>query len=228
MPLVIRKHVVKFVSTSWLFEQLFYYLRWSIIGVAVLFADSLQRSYSIQADIRAHKLAVQDGDHHHHLHADADAVLKSKLFYAQRNMYITGFTMLLAIVLNRVFNLQKEVMKYKERSSVVTKQAENNSKTLGDLMDDKTKAETEVKELKAKLAALEKAAKDAEVVKKQANSNYSQYMELSDKHNALEARVKRVAEEHGIPLDVMLGKGDAKDESSEAVRRRSAAGKKDE
>ncbi|KAI9179759.1 Endoplasmic reticulum transmembrane protein 3 [Blastocladiella emersonii ATCC 22665] len=226
LPQVVRKAVVSFVSKSRVVEQLLFFLKIGMVGVTLMFADTVMRTQKLQETIRLAKQGVPHGDHmHHHLpSADADAVLHSKLFYSQRNMYLTGFTLLLSLVLNRVYSLIKEVVRNDERSAVVVRQADNNAKQLAALVDGKDDAAKEVAALKAKLALTEAAARDLDVVKAQANANNEQYMELADRYTALEAKYKRVAAEHGVPLDAEVEAAGA------AIRRRSAAstGKKEE
>lgn len=56
----------------------------------------------LDAGYRMLKNSTED---HNNVRVDTDALLHSKIFYAQRNFYMTGFTILLNIVINRVQHL---------------------------------------------------------------------------------------------------------------------------
>ncbi|KAI9223853.1 B-cell receptor-associated protein 31-like-domain-containing protein [Blastocladiella britannica] len=207
LPNTVRKFIVN-VTTSNLFQQGLFWFRIGVAFVGILFADSYIRMMGVGKEFSHLKDHSADGHHHHQpVSAETEANLKSKLFYAQRNVYITGFTLLLAILLNRMVSLISEVLNYEAKSNVVVKQAANNNKQLSELVDNASKTEAEIIKLRADLAAAEKMSADAAVIKKQADNNNAQYMELADRYAALEKRAARVAEEHGIALDEILGGG---------------------
>lgn len=72
-------------------------LRIALIGVLVLFADALSRMNSITNDIRDHNIAG--------ISTQALSQLQANRFYAQRNVYLTGFTLFLSLILTRTYSL---------------------------------------------------------------------------------------------------------------------------
>lgn len=65
--------------------------------VAILFADSLSQTLRYRRDV------------HYAVDSAASLQLHASLFYAQRNLYLTGFTLLLSVILNRFLDLQMRV-----------------------------------------------------------------------------------------------------------------------
>ncbi|EPZ34460.1 B-cell receptor-associated 31-like domain-containing protein [Rozella allomycis CSF55] len=123
--------------------------------------------------------------------AHTDTQIHAKMFYSQRNMYLTGFTLFLAIVCSRLIAILSEIMKHEEKIAVVEKQAKNQQKEYERLTEEKEKLEKELEERSKLTEELQKKSKDAEVVLKQAKSQQEEYLRLADKYNDLEKKYER-------------------------------------
>eukprot|EP00842_Homolaphlyctis_polyrhiza_P005064 jgi/Hompol1/5559/HPOL_004562-RA len=167
----------KFLSTSTLVTRLQYGLSVLFVLVLLLFLDSLNNVLTRQA---AH------ADHKHDAHTDA--TLHAKLFFAQRNLYLTGSVLFLSLVLNRFFALIVELFKNEEKTEVLKAQAAKTSKEYMKLLDSEEAKDKEIDELKKKLAEADKKARDFDILKKQATQTAEEYMRLTDKVVELEGR----------------------------------------
>ncbi|KAJ7271019.1 B-cell receptor-associated protein 31-like-domain-containing protein [Mycena rebaudengoi] len=173
LPHTVRKKVFGFLSESPIVAKLAYGLKISFIFVAILFADALQRMFRVTAES---ELARQNGTVHTG-GAQAENSFAARKFYAQRNTYLTGFTLFLSLVLTRTFYLildlihtQEEYAKLKESSTGSgSKSAPNSSKEIADL--------------KAKVAELSKKDRDFETLKKQASQQAAEFDRLATKYN---------------------------------------------
>ncbi|KAF5351847.1 hypothetical protein D9756_007727 [Leucocoprinus leucothites] len=168
LPFSVRKHLFSFLSTSAIVAKIAYALKISFIFVAILFADALQRMFRITAEtdlIKSGKGGVPD--------VRAESNIHARKFYAQRNVYLTGFCLFLSLVLTRSFHIiaelihtQEEYTKLKQQKGVVKP----------------SEAQKEIAELKEKLATKDR---DYETLKKQASQNYKEYDRLATELNTL-------------------------------------------
>lgn len=104
--------------------------------------------------------------------------VQARKFYSQRNMYLTGFTLFLSLILNRMYimildqlRLEDKLLKYEG------KDAGPESEKLGA----RYRAD-EIGQLKKKL---EQEQKDKATLKKQAEGLQKEYEDLSIKYNQL-------------------------------------------
>ncbi|KJH45191.1 b-cell receptor-associated protein 31-like protein [Dictyocaulus viviparus] len=145
----------------------------------VLFADSVRevKKYSHV------ELAMESSVIHHA--ADADAVIHMRLFRAQRNFYISGFALLLFLVIKRIIMLISRGAQLEAASEAAMRQAESASKTAKTLMNAHLKGgESEVADLNRKIEELgielKKAQTDRDTLRKQAESLQTEYNRVSD------------------------------------------------
>lgn len=101
--------------------------------------------------------------------------LHAKMFYAQRNLYLTGFTLALAFVLARHFKVVLEMMDLEAR----LRQSEDQG-------PERRKANKAVLE---ELEELRQKSKTAEAALRQAKAQQEEYHRLADRYNELEAKV---------------------------------------
>ena len=136
----------------------------------VLFADAVREvgKYS-SVD------AVMDGTARHA--ADADAVIHMRLFRAQRNLYISGFALLLFLVIKRIAGLISRAAQMEAASEAAMKQAESATKAAKTLME--AGGEGETKDLLRQTDELGKELKRAQVdrdtMKKQCENLQEEY-----------------------------------------------------
>ncbi|KAJ1498902.1 hypothetical protein HMI54_012284 [Coelomomyces lativittatus] len=134
--------------------------------------------------VRAQNEVIAEKAHHHHHDAGSEALLRSKMFYAQRNMYLTGFTLFLSLILNRFYYLICDVIKQEERYQTLLKKSQSSAKPT-EPTGQKSKDNLALTTLQTDHDRLKQ---DYEILKKQAQQNEKEYMALSDRYNALEKK----------------------------------------
>jgi len=101
----------------------------------------------------------------------------AKKFYSQRNVYLTGFTLFLSLVLTRVFAIILDLIETQDQyAKLKQQQTSTNSRST----DAQAK---EIEDLKKKLDASEQKSVDFEILKKQAGQQNVEYNRLADEHN---------------------------------------------
>ncbi|KAH8549125.1 B-cell receptor-associated protein 31-like-domain-containing protein [Umbelopsis sp. PMI_123] len=163
-----RRQLVKFVSKSPLVAKAVHVLKIIFVFVLVLFIDAVNRLQ------RPGGLDDQSAANSHLMHdMRTEAAFAARKFYAQRNLYLTGFTLFLSLILNRTHQLLVELSAAEEELRVVKGQAGN-----GD----------ESKFLREQIAELKKKQLDYDTLKKQAAQQNKEFDRLADEHNALEEK----------------------------------------
>lgn len=183
-PFAMRKSFLNWISTSSLVANVAYAIKILIIFVLVLFVDAVMRL----------KRADEEARHGHHdprILSD----LHARKFYAQRNMYLTGFTLFLSLILWRTFSLIHDLLKNEQRMLTVQKQAENQSKEYNRLTDEASSLKKKSEELEQELIQIKSKSRDVEILKKQAEQQAAAYMELADKYNELERKAGKDSSE---------------------------------
>ncbi|ODV70527.1 receptor-associated protein [Hyphopichia burtonii NRRL Y-1933] len=176
-PRTVRRKVLSTASAPFKNEKVLIAIRCIFGFVLVLFIDSINRVYSVTSELHASSPANQQG----HMPPVSGIMndrseVQARRFYAQRNMYLCGFTLFLHMILTRTYSLVAELL--------VTKDKLDNLKANEDL-DAKTKVVTE--EDTQELASLKKelASKDEDltILKEQAEH-------LSNEYDATSSSVK--------------------------------------
>ncbi|KAH6560478.1 hypothetical protein BASA62_010488 [Batrachochytrium salamandrivorans] len=180
LPVTWRRGMLKWISKSSFVTKVSYAMRIMFLFVVILFVDSLNNI-----------MTTHFTDEHGHAHADvhAESMVRAKLFYAQRNLYLTGSVVFLSLVLNRFFGMVFELMKNEEKSEVLKLQAAKTSKEYLKLLDGDSEKEQEIERLKGMVEDAEKKLKDLDVIKKQASQTADEYMRLTDCYAELERKV---------------------------------------
>lgn len=102
LPSRMRRGVVNFISRSKLIPQVKLMLQFIFGFILVLFVDSLMRVYRVQ----------EVSERNTGYPVDRSQILANK-FYAQRNMYLCGFTLFLSMILMQNFGLVKKILENK-------------------------------------------------------------------------------------------------------------------
>ncbi|KAK0189520.1 B-cell receptor-associated protein 31-like-domain-containing protein [Armillaria mellea] len=173
LPHTVKKRVFSFLSTSPLVAKIAYALKISFIFVGILFFDALQRMFRVTAEAELAKSGQQGISD-----VRTETNLAARKFYSQRNVYLTGFTLFLSLVLTRTFSIILDLIQVEEE---VLKHKGN-----GDLDSSKKELEKlrkKAEESDALKRDLEKANRDLESLKSQALSQAAEYDRLSDDYN---------------------------------------------
>lgn len=177
-----------------------------IIILIVLFLDALRevRKYSNSDQSKDAKLHPNMFDHMH-----------MKLFRAQRNLYISGFSLFLWLVMRRVVTLISQLAAAADSCADLQNQAENTNKAAKKYMEDNQilkqaladakaggqKADPEEskqlkeelqrlkEELKTSTDALKKSKSDLDVMKKQSDGLTKEYERLLQEHQQLQNKL---------------------------------------
>lgn len=102
----VRKKLVKFASTNVLIQQLKYGFKIGSIFIGVLFVDTISRLLRETEQRRLRKEGKLAADYSY---SNPQNEL-TKLFYTQRNVYLTGVTLFFLIVNNRVYMQLTEIV----------------------------------------------------------------------------------------------------------------------
>ncbi|KAI5990379.1 B-cell receptor-associated protein 31-like-domain-containing protein [Pisolithus albus] len=173
LPYTIRKNVFRFLSESPIVAKVAYALKISFIFVGILFMDALQRMFRVtaEADMLKTNQGMQD--------VRTESSIAARKFYAQRNMYLTGFCLFLSLVLTRTFYIILDLIHTQEEYAKL-KKAASISYVSGIFPEDQSK---QIEDLKKKLAESEARSRDFETLKKQAAQQATEYDRLATEFN---------------------------------------------
>ncbi|KAI3409839.1 hypothetical protein GPALN_006214 [Globodera pallida] len=126
--------------------------------------------------------------------AEADAVIHMRLFRAQRNLYLSGFSLLLALIISRIVTLLARCAHLELAAEAAMKQAEGAGKAAQSFIDKDGNAEGlsageanklrgDLKETKEKL---NKAETDRDTMKTQAENLQEEYERVTEQLRATE------------------------------------------
>ncbi|ATY58713.1 BAP31 domain [Cordyceps militaris] len=186
-----RRVIFTFISENKVVAQIQYWLKITFIFIIVLFVDSVNRVYRVQVELHdtMERAAKSGGTYVASfpqrnlgcqkltLALPSSVVLghertevQARKFYAQRNMYLCGFTLFLSLILNRTYVMIKDIIRLEERI-----RAYDSDKNLT------VKPSDEVTALKKQLAAKDQ---DLQTLKKQSEQLHKSYNDLSDQYES--------------------------------------------
>ncbi|KNE58291.1 hypothetical protein AMAG_05100 [Allomyces macrogynus ATCC 38327] len=204
MPRSVRKTITKFITQSWIVTKLVTAFRWTFIFLALLFIDSFTRQYKMTKE----RAEVIEEGHYHHQHGNLGIITgdldpRAKLYYAQRNMYMVGFALFMMVVLDRYRAVLLELVQSEEQVAELTVQYASHKRQLRTLLDERGDAAAAAPTMPAAVTAVpddveelvrKRVAEETKKVKEQADANFAQYLELSDRYNELEGKFDRLRE----------------------------------
>ncbi|KAJ2962870.1 hypothetical protein NQZ79_g2037 [Umbelopsis isabellina] len=165
-----RKSLLTFISRSPLISKLQYGLKIAFVFVFVLFIDSVNRLQStLPMDNQAEQVpgaAAQPNNLH------MDSTFAARKFYAQRNIYLTGSTLLLSLILSRTYSLILELLTAQESLAAARSGQSNDG---------------EVTQLRAELKELQAKDSDIDGVKEKAKLEADEYDSLARQRKAQKA-----------------------------------------
>ncbi|KAG7665349.1 YET3 [[Candida] subhashii] len=157
-PRKVRRAVLTTVSAPFRNDQFQIALKCVLGFVAILFIDSVNRVYSVTAELNTVSHTAGGASI-----MNERSEVQARRFYAQRNMYLCGFTLFLHLILIRTYSLVAELIVTKDK--------------LDDLKETKTE-NVEVARLRKELAEKEE---DLEILKGQAKGLSNDYEEIASK-----------------------------------------------
>lgn len=157
-----------------LFEYGNFYFNVVVIVMALLLADSIRETRRYNKVDTTPQVDL-------HNNPQAELMVQMKLFRAQRNLYISGFSLFLLIVLRRVVGLLSRYSVLEASNEASLRQAQNVSEECKRLMDENDK--------------LKKAIEDAGGKAEEVTQDEDEFNEeLKDLREALEEKSKKLTE----------------------------------
>ena len=164
LPYAVRKRLFRFLSESPIVAKVAYGLKISFMYVphllkyssqfmvdgicrfvGILFVDALQRMFRVTAEVDLNKqrgVGSQD--------VRTETGVAARKFYAQRNVYLTGFTLFLSLVLTRSFYIILDLIHTQEEYAKLKRETAGKSRTGGSSTGEVEELKRKVKELEAK------------------------------------------------------------------------------
>ena len=176
LPYTFRKRFFQFLSESPLIAKLAYGIKIAFISIGILFVDAVQRMMRITAEAEAAKSGDRGALHN----VQVETNLAARKFYAQRNTYLTGFTLFLSLVLTRTFYIVLDLIHAQEEYAKLKAQVDGKGSPDG---------QKTIAELQAQVKALEAKERDFETLKKQAKQQQVEYDRLATKLNQATGQV---------------------------------------
>jgi len=174
LPHALKRRMFNFISESVIVAKLQYGLKITFIFITILFVDSVNRVYRVQIemagfgkDTNAARAAALGSDR---------MEVQARKFYSQRNMYLTGFTLFLSLILNRMYIMILDVLRLEDR--LMQYEGESGGKE-SEKLTPRYRAD-EIGKLKKEL---EREKQDKDNLKKQAEGLQREYDSLSAKYN---------------------------------------------
>lgn len=116
LPHIIKKIILNFIHTAPIVKKIMYYHNFLLFFILLTFADSFRKL----------KIAEKEHDiidsHEHHTEQAYDIKLHQRITYAQRNLYMTGFTLFASLVLNRLVYFLNRNMTIQDEIDEIKKQ----------------------------------------------------------------------------------------------------------
>ncbi|KAL6452430.1 YET3 Endoplasmic reticulum transmembrane protein 3 [Candida maltosa Xu316] len=159
-PRKIRRTILSTVSAPFRNEQFQIAIKCILGFVLVLFIDSVNRVYAVTSELHSAGASTPGVG----AVMNDRSEIQARRFYAQRNMYLCGFTLFLTLILTRTYSLVAEL--------VATKDKVDDLKTAPAKEDS-----AEVAKLKKQLAQKDE---DLEILKSQAKSLSGEYEDVSE------------------------------------------------
>jgi len=186
-----------------------------VLMLAVLFCDSVWSTYKL-SKVDTHQLDLRNNP-------QAEIQMHMKLFRAQRNLYITGFSLFMLIILRRLIMLISKQAQLEASSEAALKQAQGASEQARKLLAENEEllkgnrqqaasnvqeaehdkkemlelVETLKEELNETTNRLEVAEKDLDAMKTQSEGLHREYDRVLDINNRLEKKMSELSEVDG-------------------------------
>ncbi|RKP24331.1 B-cell receptor-associated protein 31-like-domain-containing protein [Syncephalis pseudoplumigaleata] len=184
LPLGFRRQLFNLLSRSDVVARLEYSLKIVFVFVFILFADAVNRMWRTQADLDKRDTMPD---------ARTDANLHLKMFYNQRNMYLTGFTLFLSLIVARLHTIMVKMTEREEEFERIKRSVSMRASSPRTLRLTHALGGGAIASLQDKLKEAEGRVRDADTLKKQADQQHKEYMRLTDQYNELEVTASGVA-----------------------------------
>lgn len=160
LPSTIRRPLLKTMSIPFKTPQFQMIMRCVFVFIGIMFFDSVNRTWKVDRELSG---LTSSGDYSGIAAGMGGGItraeIQSRRFYSQRNMYLSGFTLFLSLILNRTYSMVFDLLEIKDKC----KKLEANGATLNSSSDsvaaENEKLKLKIKELKEEKQILLKKAK---------------------------------------------------------------------
>ncbi|KAL1931235.1 hypothetical protein VTP01DRAFT_10372 [Rhizomucor pusillus] len=180
LPLHWRRAMLKGIKSSPVIQKALHALKIIFGFIFVLFMDTVNRLQRIQEEVE------QEAEHRHDYSFEAN--LHAKRFYAQRNLYLTGFTLFLSLILERTTALVTDMIQREEQLQHMKKESAQAKEDQGRLEEIEASYKKQIDELSSQVAALKQQERDIEGLKKRAAQQSAEYDQLLRERDLLKAK----------------------------------------
>ncbi|KAI9253943.1 B-cell receptor-associated protein 31-like-domain-containing protein [Phascolomyces articulosus] len=177
LPMHWRRAMMRAFRSSPVVAKALYALKIIFAFIFLLFIDTFNRLQRIGEE------AEQEQGHHHDYSFEAS--LKAKRFYAQRNLYLTGFTLFLSLILERTTALVVDMLEREEQLQHMKKESATANEDTNRLVEIDSSYKKQIDDLKAEITTLKKQTPDFESLKKRAAQQSTEYDELVKERDTL-------------------------------------------
>jgi len=177
LPYTVKRKMFNFISESPIVAKIQYGMKITFIFILILFLDSVNRVYRVQVEIGTFSKDSTGAGRAAAIGSERMEV-QARKFYSQRNMYLTGFTLFLSLILNRTYTMILDVLRLEEKVRLYEGDKHAGGPE-GEKLSEGYRAD-QIGELKKQLG---KKDKELQAMKKQAEGLQREYDELSVKYN---------------------------------------------
>jgi len=185
MPFAVRRRLFVFLSENPIIAKIQYGLKITFIFILILFVDSVNRVYRVQLEV-SNANSDGRGSSAETLGGSVRAEVQARKFYAQRNMYLCGFTLFLSLILNRTYVMILETLRLEEELKRVKGDPKAGGKTGKQLSN--AGEPGEIARLKKELQA---ARSDLSTMKNQSEGLQREYNRLGDEKSSIDGTPKK-------------------------------------
>ncbi|KAJ8663265.1 hypothetical protein O0I10_000503 [Lichtheimia ornata] len=180
LPLRWRHAMIKAFTNSPVIAKALHTLKIIFAFIFLLFIDTFNRLQRIAEEVE------EEAGHHHDYSIEAS--IRAKQFYAQRNLYLLGFTMFLSLILERTTALLIDMLQRDEQLQHMKKESATAVKDQERLVEIDASYQKQIQELKDQIAELKKQGPDFEALKKKAEQQATEYDSLLKDRDAFKQK----------------------------------------
>ncbi|KAG5859645.1 hypothetical protein KMI_05g08270 [Encephalitozoon hellem] len=163
----LKKRMIKLFQTSKFYRGFLHIVYVLFAMILIMFVDSVYKIYTGE-----------------------DSINPFVLYQAERNMYLTGFTLFLGVIFRMFVRTMCLLFREEESAQLLRKQSMNQKKYVEEMLEDSTKKDKRIEELEAEIVDLRKKILSGDILIKQLKNNQSEYFNLLDKYNGLREQMQ--------------------------------------
>lgn len=168
VPRGAKRSVLRTLQSSKLYRGFLHILYVLFAMILVMFVDS------------AYKMYTGEDEHNPFV-----------LYQAERNLYLTGFTLFLALIFRMFADTMLQLFREEESALLLKKQSMNQKEYVQGILESESRRSEQIAALDEEAAGFRKQITANDILIKQLKNNQSEYFSLLDKYNALKEQMRR-------------------------------------